>query len=93
MSKATPNGLDLAEAAAAPGSGPGGVTPIDRLRELEAIFLNGPSLTSEAKGFSTETLLDVLMVLFNECNGSSLRKEKTVTEFIDLGKTKSSFFL
>jgi hypothetical protein len=31
-----------------------------------------------------------LMVLFNECCNSSLRKEKTVTEFIELGKSKIS---
>ncbi len=83
-SKATPNGLDPEGSAKA--NGGTGITPIDRLRELEALFLNGPSLASEAKGFSTETLLDVLMVLFNECSSSSLRKEKTVTEFIDVGK-------
>ena len=40
----------------------------------------------QVKCFSTETLLDVLLVLFNECNNSSLRKEKTVTDFIDLVK-------
>jgi hypothetical protein len=44
----------------------------------------------ESKCFSTETLLDVLMVLFNECCNSSLRKEKTVTEFIELGKSDRS---
>lgn len=40
---------------------------------------------NQAKCFSTETLLDVLMVLYNECCNSSLRKEKTVSEFIELG--------
>ena len=58
---------------------------IERLRLLEALFLGGPISAHEAKCFSTETLLDVLLVLFSECNQSSLRKEKTVTEFIDLG--------
>ena len=79
-----------------PSSGPtpvanGGVdsllTAFDRLRELEALFLGGPLVSvNEAKCFSTETLLDVLMVLYNECCNSSLRKEKTVSEFIELGK-------
>lgn len=68
-------------------------TAIERLQQLEALFLGGPIMssaptaTSEIKcSFSTETLLDVLMVLYNECSNSSLRKEKTVSEFIDLGK-------
>ena len=61
---------------------------IERLRLLEALFLGGPISAHEAKCFSTETLLDVLLVLFSECNQSSLRKEKTVTEFIDLGRFK-----
>ena len=59
---------------------------IERLRLLEALFLGGPISAHEAKCFSTETLLDVLLVLFSECYQSSLRKEKTVTEFIELGK-------
>lgn len=67
-------------------------TAIERLQQLESLFLGGPIMssataTSEAKCFSTETLLDVLMVLYNECCNSSLRKEKTVSEFIELGKT------
>jgi hypothetical protein len=36
--------------------------------------------------YSLETLLDILIVLFDECCGSSLRREKTVSEFIDLGE-------
>ena len=40
----------------------------------------------QVKCFSTETLLDILLVLFNECNNSSLRKEKTVTDFIEIVK-------
>merc|ERR1719225_740402 len=55
--------------------------------DLEALFLGGPLVSvNEAKCFSTETLLDVLMVLYNECGNSSLRKEKTVSEFIELVK-------
>ncbi len=58
----------------------------DRLRELEALFDDGPE-AHEAKAFSTETLLDVLLVLYNECCNSSLRKEKAVTDFIELGES------
>merc|ERR1719225_2108158 len=55
--------------------------------DLEALFLGGPLVSvNEAKCFSTETLLDVLMVLYNECCNSSLRKEKTVSDFIELVK-------
>ena len=73
-------------------------TAIERLQQLESLFLGGPIMssataTSEAKCFSTETLLDVLMVLYNECCNSSLRKEKTVSEFIELGKKIYSLFL
>ena len=77
-----------------PGSestGGGRKSGIERLRNLEALFLEGPVNAHEAKCFSTETLLDVLMVLFNECCNSSLRKEKTVTEFIELGELILSF--
>ena len=65
-------------------------TAIERMRDLEALFLGGPLISSnEAKCFSTETLLDILMVLYNECCNSSLRKEKTVSEFIELGKLQN----
>ena len=63
-------------------------TPMDtRMSELEALFLGGPLAThlQVQKSFSIETLLDVLVVLFDECSGSSLRREKTVSEFIELG--------
>ena len=63
-------------------------TGIERLSELESLFRVGPESAHESKTFSTETLLDVLLVLFNECANSSLRKEKTVTDFIELGKTR-----
>jgi len=79
-------GVTASEASVVPG---GLVAAHDRLRDLEALFLGGPLRSAnEAKCFSTETLLDVLMVLYNECCNSSLRKEKTVSDFIELGKTK-----
>ncbi len=73
-----------------PGGGGGGDAGAgsgeDRLRELEAVFSGGPESAHEAKAFSTETLLDILLILYNECCNSSLRKEKTVTDFIELGE-------
>ena len=63
-----------------------------RMAELEALFLGGPLMAGNmhgAKSFSIETLLDILVVLFDECSNSSLRREKTVSEFIELGKIQS----
>ena len=79
----TANGVDKAAAASKAMSTSNG---IERLRDLEALFLGGPVNANEAKCFSTETLLDILLVLFNECLNSSLRKEKTLTDFIELGR-------
>lgn len=44
------------------------------------------STTSPGKSMSVEALLDCLLVLYDECCNSSLRREKTVTEFIELVK-------
>ena len=71
----------------------GQVTPMDgRMAELEALFLGGPLATKlqVANSFSIETLMDVLVVLFDECSTSSLRREKTVSEFIELGEFSSA---
>lgn len=57
----------------------------ERLRELEALFLGGP-IQGKGRVFSIETLLDVLLVLYDECCNSSLRREKTVSDFIEFVK-------
>lgn len=59
-----------------------------RLRQLEALFLGGP-IQGQGQSFSIETLLDVLLVLYDECCNSSLRREKAVSDFIDFGKCKN----
>lgn len=56
-----------------------------RLRQLESLFLGGP-IQGQGQCFSIETLLDILLVLYDECCNSSLRREKTVSEFIEFGK-------
>lgn len=56
-----------------------------RLRQLEALFLGGP-VVAKGQSFSIETLIDVLLVLYDECCNSSLRREKTVSDFIEFGK-------
>lgn len=60
-------------------------SPEERIRELEQMFLGGPVLVS-GKSFSVEGLLDVLIVLYDECCNSSLRTEKTMTNFIEFVK-------
>lgn len=55
-----------------------------RLREMEEIFLGGP-IQANGQCLSVESLLDVLLVLYDECCNSSLRREKTVSEFIESG--------
>ncbi|XP_055343191.1 serine/threonine-protein kinase MRCK alpha-like [Paramacrobiotus metropolitanus] len=56
-----------------------------RLKQLEQMFLKGPQTYPDA-AVSTETLLDVLIVLYDECTRSTLRKERTFTEFIEHAK-------
>ena len=55
----------------------------ERLRQLELMFYHG----SQEKGsLSTEALLDTLLVLYEECCNSTLRRDKNVSEFIENGK-------
>ena len=60
-------------------------TPEKRLKDLEELCLGGP-IHANGQCFSTETLLDVLLVLYEECCNSSLRREKTVSDFVEFGK-------
>lgn len=62
-----------------------GMAGESRLRQLEALFLGGP-VQARGQCFSIETLIDVLLVLYDECCNSSLRREKTVSDFIEFGK-------
>ncbi|XP_017876835.1 serine/threonine-protein kinase Genghis Khan isoform X1 [Ceratina calcarata] len=59
-----------------------------RLRQLESLFIAGPVQREGRIGhsFSIETLIDVLLVLYDECCNSSLRREKTVSDFIEFVK-------
>uniref|UniRef100_A0A5S6R2R6 non-specific serine/threonine protein kinase n=1 Tax=Trichuris muris TaxID=70415 RepID=A0A5S6R2R6_TRIMR len=51
-----------------------------RLKELEKLFLAGPLFGETA---SVETLIDVLICLFDECCNSTLRKEKDIANFVE----------
>lgn len=58
-----------------------------KLRQLEGLFIAGSTQSGRASNtVSLETLIDVLLVLYDECCNSSLRREKTVSDFIEFGK-------
>uniref|UniRef100_A0AAY4BFT5 non-specific serine/threonine protein kinase n=1 Tax=Denticeps clupeoides TaxID=299321 RepID=A0AAY4BFT5_9TELE len=60
-----------------------------RLKTLENLMLDGP-VSSSGQCFSVETLLDILICLYDECNNSPLRREKNVLEFIAWAKPFTS---
>ncbi|XP_072545453.1 serine/threonine-protein kinase MRCK alpha isoform X2 [Salminus brasiliensis] len=60
-----------------------------RLKKLEKLVLDGP-VQSSGQCFSVETLLDVLVCLFDECNNSPLRREKSIAEFLEWAKPFTS---
>jgi len=55
----------------------------ERLKQLESLFSYGGK---EKGSYSVETLLDVLLLLYDECCNSTLRRDKNVSEFIEHGK-------
>lgn len=59
-----------------------------RLKKLEKLILDGPA---QSNGVSVETLLDILVCLYDECNNSPLRREKNILEFLEWGK--QGFFI
>lgn len=72
-----------------------GLSPVERrLKQLERLLLtSGDDVTTASSSSSTssvsvsvETLLDALIVLYDECFHSALRREKTVSDFLDLSK-------
>ncbi|GAA6076039.1 serine/threonine-protein kinase MRCK alpha isoform X1 [Tachysurus ichikawai] len=58
-----------------------------RLKKLEELLLDGPVRTG-GQCISVETMLDVLVCLYDECNNSPLRREKNILEFLDWGLFK-----
>ncbi|XP_041468189.1 serine/threonine-protein kinase MRCK alpha-like isoform X2 [Lytechinus variegatus] len=56
-----------------------------RLKTLEKLYLNGVP-QSNGSTLSLESLLDVLVLLHDECHASTLRREKSVTNFIEWAK-------
>ncbi|XP_042899175.1 serine/threonine-protein kinase Genghis Khan isoform X2 [Parasteatoda tepidariorum] len=62
-----------------------GRPPEELAAELDKIFLKC-SNAKNGKTISVETLVDGLVVLYDECFNSSLRREKTVSSFIEYVK-------
>ncbi|XP_036210900.1 serine/threonine-protein kinase MRCK alpha isoform X6 [Myotis myotis] len=60
-----------------------------RLRQLEQFILDGPARTN-GQCFSVETLLDILICLYDECNNSPLRREKNILEYLEWAKPFTS---
>uniref|UniRef100_UPI00398F6083 serine/threonine-protein kinase MRCK beta isoform X1 n=1 Tax=Pristiophorus japonicus TaxID=55135 RepID=UPI00398F6083 len=59
-----------------------------RLKKLEQLLLNGPQ--KNASSMSVETLLDILICLYNECSSSPIRREKYIAEFLEWAKPFTS---
>uniref|UniRef100_A0A8C6X022 Serine/threonine-protein kinase MRCK alpha n=1 Tax=Neogobius melanostomus TaxID=47308 RepID=A0A8C6X022_9GOBI len=60
-----------------------------RLKKLEKLIMDGP-VQSNGHCLSVETLLDILVCLYDECNNSPLRREKNILEFLDWAKPFTS---
>ena len=55
----------------------------DRFKYLDELYKKPPGIEREV--FSVETLLDVLVVLYDECNTTQLRRNKHVVDFLEIG--------
>ncbi|XP_056624631.1 serine/threonine-protein kinase MRCK alpha isoform X2 [Triplophysa dalaica] len=60
-----------------------------RLKKLEKLILDGP-VQSNGQCFSVESLLDVLICLYDDCINSPLRREKNIAEFLEWAKPFTS---
>lgn len=58
----------------------------ERLKQLEQLIVTGVQ-NNPGQIFSIETLLDGLIILYDECCSSTLRREKSITNFVDFGKS------
>ncbi|XP_076355418.1 serine/threonine-protein kinase MRCK alpha-like isoform X1 [Tachypleus tridentatus] len=56
--------------------------PEERIKQVEKLFLDG-CFTANGTSYNIEILLDVLLVLYDECCNSSLRREKTFSQFVE----------
>ena len=56
-----------------------------RFKELEQLYLSGVA-NSDNQAVSIETLLDILVVLYDECQGSTLCRERSISGFVNYGE-------
>uniref|UniRef100_A0AAY4EZ33 Serine/threonine-protein kinase MRCK alpha n=1 Tax=Denticeps clupeoides TaxID=299321 RepID=A0AAY4EZ33_9TELE len=60
-----------------------------RLKKLEKLVVDGPAHAG-GQCLSVETLLDVLVCLYDECSSSPLRREKNILDFLEWAKPFTS---
>lgn len=56
-----------------------------RLQALERLYTSPHSGNGQLEKFSTETLLDILIVLYDECNTTVMKRDKRVLDFLEVG--------
>lgn len=56
-----------------------------RLQALEKLYTSPHSGNGQLEKFSTETLLDILIVLYDECNTTVMKRDKRVLDFLEVG--------
>ena len=56
-----------------------------RLHALERLYTSPHSGNGQLEKFSTETLLDILVVLYDECNTTVMKRDKRVVDFLEVG--------
>ena len=59
---------------------------------LYFVYVSGGVQNSNGTTLSVESLLDILIVLYEECQTPALRREKRISEFVDFGRF-ACFFL
>ena len=63
-----------------------------RLKELDRLIMQGVQ-NSQGQMFSIETLFDCLLVLYDECSNSTLCREKSISEFLEYGKSSNTILV
>ncbi|XP_070576625.1 serine/threonine-protein kinase MRCK alpha-like isoform X2 [Ptychodera flava] len=56
-----------------------------RIKQLDRLYLHGVQ-ESNGQALSLECLLDILVVLYDECCNSTLRREKCISDFVEWAK-------
>jgi serine/threonine-protein kinase MRCK len=62
------------------------MSALERVAQLEQLYLNGAPYDAASGCLSLESLLDALLCLYDECSSSTLRKEKAIAEFVDYAR-------